>query len=495
MMGLINLNLLKQNLGKLETLGGLGKKRQARTSLLGLALDGPRVEAVLVRRSNGSVRVQNTTAGSLQLNLLTDDPELVGREIRNQLDRAGIRERYCAVCVPLEWALTAHTVIPDLPPEDVESFLSLEAERGFPFGQETLTTVVSRCQGPDGTQFATLVAIPKEHLATLQKVLKAAQLKPVSFSMALPALQDPAQPVGTGLAGLSVRENSVELQVASGGGLAAIRTLQGALEQDGVRKKPYADVVARDLRITLGQLPAPIRETVHRLKVFGHGEEIERFVGELGARAKLLGLEVELVRRYPDGGSPVAMPPDAGVSPALSLAGRLLGGQPAVLEFLPPKVSPWKQLAGRYSSRKLAWTGAAAGVAVFLVLAGFLIQQWQLSRWGSQWAGMKTRVTELENIQQQIRRFRPWFDDSFRSLTALQKLTEAFPEDGGVYAKSVEIQNPGLVTCRGIAVDPKALLKVVDQLGATKEFSSVQVDQIRQKQFTINLRWNDGGSQ
>ncbi len=495
MMGLINLNSLKLNLGKLETLGSLAKKRQARTSLLGLALDGPRVEAVLVRRSNGSVRVVETTTGSLQLNLLTDAPELVGREIRNHLDRAGIRERHCAVCVPLEWALTAHTVIPDLPPEDVDSFLELEAERGFPFGQETLTTVVSRCKGADGTRFATLVAIPKEHLAALQKVLKAAQLKPVSFSLALPALQDPAQPNGMGVASLSIRENSVELQVVSGGGIAAIRTLQGALEQDGVRKKPYADVVARDLRITLGQLPAGIRDTVQRLKVYGHGDDLERFTSELGARAKLLGLEIELVRRYEKDGAPVEMPADAAPSPALSLAARLLAGQRAVLEFLPPKVSAWKQLAGRYSSRKLAWTGAAAGVVVFLVLSAFLVQQWQLGRWGSQWAGMKTRVSELEAMQQQIRRFRPWFDESFRSLSTLQKLTEAFPEDGAVYAKSLEMKDPGLVTCRGIAADPKALLKVVEHLGATKEFSSVQVDQIRQKQFTINLRWAEGGGQ
>src|SRR5262245_10753632 len=129
MMGLINLNILRRNLER--GTGRASSGTQTRSALLGLALDGHRLHAVLVRRNNGSVLVQNSAAASLQLNLLTDDPQLVGREIRNHLDRAGLTTRACSVCVPLEWALTAQTAVPNLPPEDVESFLNIEAERAF----------------------------------------------------------------------------------------------------------------------------------------------------------------------------------------------------------------------------------------------------------------------------------------------------------------------------------------------------------------------------
>ena len=44
-------------------------------------------------------------------------------------------------------------------------------------------------------------------------------------------------------------------------------------------------------------------------------------------------------------------------------------------------------------------------------------------------------------MQQQIRKFRPWFDDSFRNLTILRKITEAFPEEGDVTAKTLEIRD------------------------------------------------------
>src|SRR4030095_13478386 len=109
-------------------------KKSVPSSVLGLALDGSRLDGVVLRRSNGSLQVQKTFTATLALNPLNADPELVGREIRNHLDQAGVRERRCVVGVPLNWALSLQTKVPDLPEEDVEGFLQVEAERGFPYG-------------------------------------------------------------------------------------------------------------------------------------------------------------------------------------------------------------------------------------------------------------------------------------------------------------------------------------------------------------------------
>src|SRR5215470_2083736 len=111
---------------------GLLKRRRRSTSVLGITLDGSRLDGILLRRTNGSVQVQQTFSVTLSLDPLTNDPELVGREIRNHLAAAGVRERHCVVGLPLKWALTTHTRIPELPEADVASFLQIEAERGFP---------------------------------------------------------------------------------------------------------------------------------------------------------------------------------------------------------------------------------------------------------------------------------------------------------------------------------------------------------------------------
>jgi len=487
--------MAKLALPNLDPRALLPRSRRSLSSLLGISLDGHRLEAVLLRRSGDALRLQESFGASLELNLLTNDPVLVGREIRNHLDRAGMDERQCAVCLPLDWALTLHIAVPpELPAADVDAFLSTEAERGFPFAPETLSIVSSRCRAPSGAQLATLIAVPKEHLATLQKILKAAQLKPVTFSLNMPALQPIAGSTAEGVAALGLSENNLELQVTCGGGIAALRALEGAMEQEGVHKRPYADVVARDLRITLGQLPAELSGMVRKLRVFGATEDFDRFAEDLTSRSKLMGLQVEVVRTYSTAPFGVHMPKDASVSPALSLAARFLAGHASELEFLPPRVSAWKRFNDRYSSGKLAWTGAAAGAVAVLVALAFLIQQWQLSYWQRKWLAMKPRVTELDTMQQEIRRFRPWFDESVRSLSILRRLTEAFPGDGAVSAKRVEIRDPAIVTCSGTAHDIQAVLKVCAQLRAMKEVSDVQTDQFRGKspvQFSFHFRWNE----
>lgn len=102
-------------------------KTKRPSSILGLAFDGNRLEAVVVRRSNGALVAQQATSAPLALSLLSGDPQLVGRELRNHLDQAGIRERRCVVCLPLNWVLTVQTKVPDLPEQEIASFLQLEA--------------------------------------------------------------------------------------------------------------------------------------------------------------------------------------------------------------------------------------------------------------------------------------------------------------------------------------------------------------------------------
>ena len=135
-------------------------KRQRAASILGLALDGNRLEVVSLRRGNGTLHLRQTLAVSLALNPLTDAAELVGREIRNHLDQAGIRERRCAVCLPLNWVLSLQTQLPELSGADRASFLQIEAERGFSSGPEALFTAHSLFKTPGGGQYATLLAVP-----------------------------------------------------------------------------------------------------------------------------------------------------------------------------------------------------------------------------------------------------------------------------------------------------------------------------------------------
>ncbi len=468
-------------------------KSKRASSVLGISLDGNRLEAVVLRRSNGTLQIQQSLSVPLALSPLSGDPELVGREIRNHLDQAGIRERRCAVCLPLNWVLTVQTKLPDLPEEDVASFLQIEAERGFPSGHEHLYIANSRSRALNGEQYATLMGIPHNHLAILERALKAAQLKPLTFSLGITALAGAGRDPQQGWLTLGLAAHGIDLQVSAGGGIAALRSLDGAVESEGTAKRIDADVVAREIRITLGQLPTVFGKEVRMARIFGRGEMARQFVSDIARRLETMGLKVELMDRASDAQFNQAPAADIVLSPALALAANYLRAVTPGPEFLPPKVNQWQLLlTSKLGSKKLVWAGTAAGAVAAIVILAFLIQQWQISRLESKWRAIEPKVTELTASSAQIVRFRPWYDRSFRGLRIVRAITLAFPEDGYVSAKTLEIRDLSNVTCSGSARDNPAYLALLDKLRAESQISELKTEMVRGQapvQFTLNFQW------
>jgi hypothetical protein len=454
-------------------------------------MDGNQLDGVVLRRTNGSLQLQRSFSATLSLDPLTADPILVGTEIRNNLEAAGVNERHCVVCLPSQWALVIHTELPELPEADVAGLLQLEAERGFPSDIATLRIRSSICRAKDGKQFATQIGISANHLAILERAFAAARLKPVGFSLGVTELQ----PVDTAALTLAIGRNQIDLQITCGGGVAALRTLEGAMEVEGGRRELNADVVAREVRITLGQLPVGFRDAVRRVRVFGPDILARQLVDEMKTRLVAMGLKIELVTAYAADEFKVTLPVGVPVTSAFSFAARRLAGDETMFEFLSPKVAPWKQLARRYTSGVYRTASAIAAAVVILAAGAFLIQEWQLVRLRSQWSKMSTKAAELDGMQEQIRQYRPWFDNSFPCLSILRRLTMAFPDDGVVSAKSIEIRDMNTVTCSGVARDNGALLKTLTQLRAATDVGDLKVDQIRGKlpmQFTFAFHWLEG---
>ena len=461
-------------------------------SILALRLDGDRLEGTVLRRNNGSVQVMKAFSAALSLDLLKNEPDLVAREIRNQLDQAGIRARRCAVCLPQQWALFISSELPNLPEEDLRSFLEIEAERGFPYAPEALSISVSRLHLPGGIEYAGQVAVSMDNVVRLEQILRSARLLPVTFSLPIASVHNPETEPGDPVLALYVGENSVALQVSAGGGIAALRTLESVFETESGTRRFFADVIAREIRVTLGQIPGGIRNQLRICRIYGRGAQVQRLAEELRPRAQSMGLQVEHIKACER--SPLKVPENQETSPELCLGVLYLAGQRTPLEFLPPRVSPWRQVVERYSARKLAWAGSTAAAAAVLLVAAFGWQQWRLSSLDSKWSGMRAHVERLDGLQGQIKRFRPWFDDSFQTLVIMQKLTEAFPETGTVTAKTLEIREGSTVVCSGEARDQQAFLKMLDQLRSTAQFGQVTVEQVRGQnpmQFSFSFVWED----
>jgi hypothetical protein len=455
------------------------RNRQPGAARLGLAFDGSRLDVVEIRRTNGSVEITRNFSVTLSLDPLTNAPELVGREIRKALDQQGIRERWCTVCLPLNWALTLTTRLPELAEPDIASFLQVEAERGFPYGPDALISQSSRFKtGKDS--WATLLGMPLGHITRLEEVLAAAQLRPATFSIGITALQPADGAEDDGVLTLVPGEDSLQVQITLGGGIVVLRTIEGAYELAGAEREMQTDHVAREVRITLGQL---------------------ELAEVLGPRMRTQGLKFAHVRTHQQAEFGIKLPVNTAISPALALAMRHLAAGETTLEFLPPKISTWRQFTSKYSSPRLVTAGAGAGAVAAAVLLAFFVQQCFLWYWGHRWHSIEQRVHALEDTQANIRKFRPWYDASFRELAIMRRLTESFPEDGSVSAKQIEIRDankPGerlTVTCTGTARSRSALLKVKDKLGQVKNVSNVHTEMERGNspmEFTFNFQWSEG---
>jgi hypothetical protein len=469
------------------------KKRKKLTTLLGLALDGSRLDGVVLKRTNGSLAQPQKFSAQLTLDPLTAAPELVGREIRNHLDAAGVREKNCVVGLPSRWLLTAQTELPaGLPDADAESLLQLEAEKNFHADAASLQISDSRCALADGKKFVLLAGVPNTHVGSLEQVLAAAKLKPVSFALGISALEK-----SDGALALVIGENSVALQITAGGGVAALRTLEGAVENVGGRATLNANAVSREARITLGQLPPELRSAVKRIRIFGPRGLADAIADEMELKFEAMGLKTKIVSGYAADEFGVTLPPDVSRSAAFSLAADFLTEKKPAFEFLPPKPNVLEQLVKKYTSGKFGTVGAvAAGMAV-IVLAILLFQQIELWHYRSQWSHMEKKVGELQKISDEISFYHPWYADDYPGLAILRQLTLAFPEDGSVTAKTIEVRDGNTVSCSGNARDNSALIAVLAKLRAADGVKNVKLGQIRGKspmQFTFDFQYGNGGA-
>ncbi len=454
-------------------------------SALGLCLSDGRLHAVLVARSKGRWEVVKSTTATLALDLLHPEPELIGREIRNHLDAAGIRERTCVVAVPPNWVMSLHTVLPDLPPEDAGSFLQLEAEKGFPCDAAQLQISRSAFRSAS-VSYVTQLAVRKEQLGQLAAVLKAAGLKPVSFPLGLVALPGVIAPAGEGRITVAVEPQGATLAVSAGGGIASFRTCEASIESEAGERIVNGDAVARELRITFEQVPADLRAGLRRLSLCGDAELVRQLSERLGEWAGAAGLGIEI----PD-------PADdrLGGRIAGSIAIQWLDSAGAAIEFLPPRAGRMEAMLARYNSKRLATTGMAVAAAVAVTLAFFGWQEFQLLSLRSDWGAMQAQVTSLKAVQDRVRNFRPWYDRSLPDLRILARVTQCFPQNGSVTARSFEVHKTGAATTvsvTGTARDGQALLRTQDQLRKAKEIEAVKVDGITGKmpaQFTLTFRW------
>jgi hypothetical protein len=464
---------------KLE-LSELKKRFQVRAALA-VTLESGRLAVDLVRLDDKKSRVVRSLALPIGAEAVLADPEKAGQELAAKLEAEGIRERRCVVCIPAGWALTTSTELPEIAPDDLRGYLELRAEREFPIPVADLRLSHCAYSLPDGKQCATLAAVPSKRMDAIDRMLAAADCEAVSISLGL----DGCMPQRSTPAALHflANGNHVDLIVAAGGGIAGVRSLPAPSSTDAAAFD--ALVFSREVRITLGRLPEVLRQEVREAHFGGSPASAENLCIEMRQHLRRMGIDSRLERLADEKaeGHPAA---------ALAAASNHLRQQPVAFEFLTPEVSKWETFIRRFDDRRRRWLAAALVALVVLPVVTFFVRSHMESSLKAEWAGMNRKVAELEKLQQKLRVFRPWFEPAPQGVQALESLDAAFPEQGDVWAKSIQIADGSKVTCAGFARNQSALLAFIDRLRARADVSGVQLQQQRGDnpiQFSITYKW------
>lgn len=460
-------------------IGDLKKRLQSRAALA-ITLESARTVVTLVRRGPGVTEPDREFVLPVGSEAVVADPAKAGQALSELLQTERVRERRCVVSVPPGWAMSTTGEIPDMGAEDLRGFMELRAEREFPSAVSDLRIAYDSYRAPDGKDRATLVALPSKRVSAVEQMLEEAGCKAISISLGLDACLNN----GTELGAVHFLSNCdhVDVVVTASGGIAAIRSLAGPVASSEV---PFdAANFCREVRITLGRLPETVRQQVRQAHYSGASKASETLCRTTREHLQRLGIRSEEC-------VPAEAADDLGPGTAVQAAERVLRDEPVTFEFAPRIVPKWQLLFQQADSQRKRLIVGGIAALIVLPLLVLMIRSKIESGLETEWNAMRSNVTELEGLQQRIRQFRPWFDATPHSLQIMEGLVGAFPEQGDVWAKSIQVTAASKVTCTGFARNQPALLGLLDRLRAMEQVTDLQVQQVRGEnpvEFSISYK-------
>ncbi len=451
-------------------LAELQKRFQPR-AVLAISLETAQFTVAVMRRDRAEVQAAESFTVPIGAEAVVADPERAGTALADELERARVRERRCVVCIPRKWAMSAAVEVPEVSGEDLRAFLELRAEREFSISPGEARVAHNLYTLADGKQQATLAAVPAKRLEALARMLESAGCRAVSISLGLDRVA--SRSVDSASLQFLANCDHVDLIVGAGGGVTTLRTLPGPSD-NGFDQASFW----REVRITLGRLPETVRKSIAEARFTGPEARVHELVRATREPLRRLGIEHLEVE-----------PAGAAANPAIDAAARHLLDQPVLFELVTRETSPWAAALSRFDGKRQRW--AVLGGVGFIVLAvlTFLIRSHIERSLESEWSAMRGEVAELEDLQQRIRQFRPWFDSAPQGLQCLEALVSCFPESGDVWAKSAQLAESGKVTCNGFAKSQSSILALLEKLRKQPGVTDLQLQQVRGEQFTIIYQW------
>jgi hypothetical protein len=449
----------------------LGKQR-----LLGLAVTRRAATVVEVEAAKGQARVVRVGEFVFATDEAARLPAVAGKALREFLQKGGFAAARCVIGLEAGRLSAREKSLPPGSAGALTEILTLAVEREFAADRKEL--VFDYVAPPPGAAPASvlLVAAPKREVAQLTALAQAAGLSVAAVTSSTLALASAGD--GPGSAAkvmLHVFRGGTELAVSSGGQVQMMRRISAMLPED------CADASAAP-EGWLGDLANELRRVVYALAA---GPQAPQLVvwnetplpdSTWDALAERLGLPVTLGRwtgeLQPPDSDAAALAGQYAAAAAMALT-RAQGGRLPV-DFLHSRLAPPRKVT---LGRKVAWgAGVAAAllIALGVLLAGLIQDEQEIAALQGQLDENAESIAEAQEVVDRETFARAWYDRKPRMLGCLRELTMAFPEDGGIWVSSLNMQDDRRGVISGKASGERQVLDVLDRLKTNPKFVDVK---------------------
>lgn len=461
--------------------------------LLGLALDDCGVVATELCIRGGRPEIRRTGELSWDREFSSETVVELGHRLRQFLREQGFTAKKAVVGLAAKWILAKEVEAPPATPEVLAGMLSIQAERAFSLNAEEL--VFDYCGKTSTTQKSQvlLLAARRQIVDQVKELVAAAGIQVQSITVSAFACGSRTSENGSACRyGLYTRPTYCEFWAQTNGSPQFIKHIPLGVNGDPCG---YAGLlttaIQRQILLSSRQDQAP-----HHVAAFDAcglpGETLARLNERLGpnqisvrdGRSGLLAAGVRI---------PSGVEANQGVvAAAVALTG--VGPERPVVDFLNPRIGEEKK-----ADHKRFFIGAAGVLAVCLIGLGLWLLDWQNDRrdiaaYKQQLADMEKDLAVAKDVVARLTYASSWGATDPRFLCCLREITQAFPEEGVVWATSLALNESGVGSVVGKLTNESSFYEVFDKIDRNPAFTNTKLIHIRdvgqnsrEKEFAISF--------
>ncbi|HSW00071.1 MAG TPA: pilus assembly protein PilM [Sedimentisphaerales bacterium] len=462
--------------------------------LLGLAIDDCGVVATELCVRAGRPEIRGAGELSWDREFSPENVVELGQQLRRFLREQGFTAKKAVVGLAAKWVLAKEVETPPATPEALAGMLNIQAERAFSLNSEEL--VFDYCGKTSASQKSQvlLLAARRQIVERVKELAAAAGVQVQSITVSAFACGGrPSQNGSVFRYGLYTRPTYCELWGQANGSPQFIKHIP--LVVDG-NPSGYADLltttIQRQILLSSRQDQAPPQH-VSAFDAFGlSGEVLKQINDRLGphqisvrdARSGLLPAGVTI---------PEGLEPNHVVA-AVAVALTAVGPERPAVDFLHPRIGEKKKASHK---RFLVW---AAGIGVVCLIGlGLWLLGWQgdrrdIAAYKQQLTDMDKDLTDAKDVVARLTYASSWGATDPRFLSCLREVTQAFPEEGVVWATSLALNESGVGSVVGKLTNESSFYEVFDKIDRNPAFANTKLIHIRdvgqnsrEKEFAISF--------